>query len=106
MDLNEADNQCKMIVSRMGCRKLSVYKTYSIRDCIFIKAFMIWAMVFRSCSATSMYVVVEAKCIFVSSLFQYSLRFELGCSSISQGHYIVLLLTASHMWEMLLGVFD
>lgn len=50
----------------LGCRKLSVYKTYSLKDCIFIKAFMIWAMGFRFCSASCMYVVVEAKCNLVS----------------------------------------
>lgn len=68
-----------MIVSGVDYRKLSDNKTYFLKGCIFIKAFMTWAMAFQLYFSSCMYVVVEAKYVFVSRLFQYPLRSEPVC---------------------------
>lgn len=54
-------------------------KTFSLRDCVFLEAFIIWVSVFRHCFVSCMSVVVEANGIFVSRLFLQSLRSRLVC---------------------------
>lgn len=61
---------------------------------------MIWVMVFRSYSALwrlNGFLYLD----FSNILSDLNLA-----ANVSQGHYIVLVLTTSHMWKMLLGVFD